>query len=297
MTNFFIGLFRGIKYYPKANEIKDLGYQIFQIEPKINIISLGKEVNPDAISYSNKMSHTIIAEWTAHKSINEQTGNQFTNYMAVSFEDLSNAGLPRNALSLKSNLFVVVDEYKDKFVDFFYQKDTTNIMLCSLSTNETNETELKCCVGNLQDEKLSGIFKQGIKTRKLFMGYIPILKNDINTAFGKRVIITNISSLTRRNKNVEFTSNELCSKIFGLWKKYGPNERSQIVTKAHNVIREISNKSYFDGWFDRSNDTPPKWSISPPNGKNINMFLKLAEKYISEITDEPYQPDLFERYE
>ena len=287
MPNLLIGLCKGARSLKAYSTIfhDQLGYEFFRLELSFPL-SIGRNINPDAMIISIKIGNTLIFEWTETNNPSQKQ-DQLNRYTKVETTDLVNlAAVPPAAAGTHD----IVLTLRPSAVEIFQAQLTTTeqsfpilvldvqdqIILLSKATNRFQITET--------DE----FFTKGIQTDRL-PRYLPFSLETCQYKEMAPFVIQQLVSLLVKGEKT-FTLLDYCSGFIPAWNWIGGEKQSELSRVVKEIINHLVQRRIGAQMIKRIADNPPTWELSPELfKKNPKSYRNQFNEFIAEIRGESYQ--------
>ncbi len=297
MLNLFIGLVRGHRFlHPFSDRVRELGYQLFRIEP--SFVSNGHRVNPDAMAFSRKSHHTLLAEWTSLQSPNTDKMEQVQRYLRVTGQELVDlAAVPPDCAQASGVWLTVTQDAEEAFEKALDPAHLGRLVLSSLHLDGAHTPRLAYRCGRVQDDGLTQVIGADISATRIPYGYVQVSTDSLATEDLVEPVVLEVVSFAARARR-EFDLEDICFRLFQVWPSLDVGKRRAVMTAVRRVMNEITRRKYCSRWLQRTSQSPPRWAITCGEGRTRASFLaevtRTSRRLIGEVGGGAYQLELFD---
>jgi len=231
ITNLFIGLTRHVTGLPK--DLRELGYEIRGIEYNFTFPMNGdlenvREVNPDIVIGSSKLSHSIILEIKGGANIED---DQCDRYLSLDSETLRDYGFLNEA---ELNTFDITYFCKNENLDRI--RIGLSGKGCPLLVSSEEIIELDDRNPDFKVTETSDAFKPlNIDWGKVPLSFFPFDKGSRNSLVGDYIMSDVLEQMAQGSERIIVEESML--RIFVNWPTIGGQKKHELKDKAIEVLR------------------------------------------------------------
>lgn len=289
MTNIGIGIFKNHpSLAPLSSKVSELGYELFCVERAFNLPEKSV-VHPELISCSTLTSHSVIAEWTTTKHIENKLG-QLLKYSEVTTDDLRNyIAVPANSAIQHSVWLVVPKEHSEIFRNSLQEavlsKYADRILLSSLENKSDYTVKLTFHTGCLRDKGLEQLFLQDYVFEKVPKGYLRIVTSDLGVAAIMDPVLTAFAGLLIKSRGLDVNCRSIAEELFGIWSMFDSSTQIQIIKAIDSVFKSMHAKGYAKRIL-RKGKKSREWGLSTDGKTEYTVLLRRLRSAIERFTQE-----------
>ncbi len=270
LMNQMIGLC--IKTYDYPSPLKNLGYSVEWIEPRL-VNSEGKKVNPDLMFTSNRLVHVLITDCKGGKNVDEHRKEEIDNQVERYSKITTDSIVPK---------VTVYDPNRLTFDIFF----ATNVELAEYLKDYnipviifSDEYIIK--KNKFQEKKLEEAFlSRIIVSGKPPTHFYPFSDQDERSVialyvFQKLVVL----SLRSRGEFVEFDADTILKEIYRqFWDVVDESKKKNLRNKVDDILFEYQKRKELKEYLEKVKRRR-SWRIT----KSLDAFRKSCQEIIEEL--------------
>jgi hypothetical protein len=288
MPNLLIGLCKGARSLKEYSMVfhDQLGYNFFRLELSFQL-SIGRNINPDAIVISTKLGTTLLFEWTETNDPG-QKHDQLNRYAKVQSSDIIDiAAVPPTAVKT----FDVALTLRPNAINNFQSHLANNSCpFPILVFDQQDQTILLSKAANsFQDTLTDSFFVVGIRTDRL-PRYLPF---SLETCQPKELvpfIVQHLVSMLVKGETI-ISLPDFCKGFIPAWGLIGIEKQRELSKVVKALINDLLRQKWGGQLAKRNGDNPPTWVLLPDMfKKNPRGVRKQLNDFIAEVQGETYQP-------
>ena len=167
-------------------------------------------MNPEAVAFSEKRGHCLLAEWTQVVPPDSRKEQQIVRYQQVTRTDLvDRAGVPTAAAAKNSTWLVLGSDNADAYQRLI-KSDSPERLLISCADDACNQ--LMYAAGDVQDAELSSILKAGLSCSRIPHGYVRLSMDNLSKEEYVEAVTQQIASFVAKGRRT-FSGEDVCVAI------------------------------------------------------------------------------------
>jgi hypothetical protein len=287
VPNLLIGLCKSARSLKTYSTIfhDQLGYEFFRLELSF-LLSIGRNISPDAMVISTKMGNTLMFEWTETNDPSQKQ-DQLMRYAKVKSSDLVNiAAVPPTAAKTYD---VVLTLRRTAVENFHSQLSNNNQSFPILALDQQDQViSLSKAANSFQVKETDDYFSKGVRTDRL-PRYMPFSLETCQPKEMVPFVIQQLVSLLIKGETV-ISLPDFCRGFVPAWRLIGNEKQKELSRVAKGLVNDLARKGWAGQLVRRLGDNPPTWSLSPDLfKKNPKGFHRQFNEFIDEVRGESYQ--------